>query len=141
LLVIDPGPAIDEHLESIAATAGDSNVVAVLLTHHHPDHAESAERCSEMLGTVIASAAEPARPSDIPVADGQRVGGDGVFLTALATPGHASDHLCFLLEEERTLFTGDHVLGRGHRSSGCNTSRGWTAFTRATGPSSTSPPP
>ncbi len=42
-----------------------------------------------------------------------RVGGDGIFLTAVATPGHSSDHLCFLLEEEKTLFTGDHILGRG----------------------------
>jgi len=113
LIVIDPGPNDDGHLGSIEAGVAGANTVAVLLTHWHPDHAEAAERCAEMLGTVIAANAEPKRPNDIPIGDGQRVGGDGVFLTAVATPGHASDHLCFLLEEERVLFTGDHVLGRG----------------------------
>jgi glyoxylase-like metal-dependent hydrolase (beta-lactamase superfamily II) len=113
VLVIDPGPNEDAHLASIEAGVAGANPVAVLLTHKHPDHAESAERCAEMLGTVIAANAEPKRPNDVPVGDGQRVGGDGVFVTAVATPGHASDHLCFLLEEERVLFTGDHILGRG----------------------------
>ena len=113
VVVIDPGPNEDAHLSSIEAAVDGANPVAVLLTHRHPDHAEAAERCAEMLGTVIAANAEPKRPNDVPVRDGQRVGGDGIFLTAVATPGHSSDHLCFVLEEERVLFTGDHILGRG----------------------------
>ena len=113
VIVIDPGPDDDGHLGSIEAAVAGANPVAVLLTHRHIDHAESAERCAETLGTVIVSSAEPRRPDDVPVRDGARVGGEGVFLTAVATPGHSSDHLCFLLEEERALFTGDHILGRG----------------------------
>lgn len=111
VLIIDPGPDDDGHLASIEAAVAGADVVAVLLTHRHPDHAEAAERCAAMFQTVIASAREPTRPNDIPVRDGERVGGDGVFLTAVHTPGHASDHLCFLLDHE--LFTGDHILGRG----------------------------
>lgn len=113
VIILDPGPSNDDHLASIQAAVAGANVIAVLLTHHHIDHAEAAERTAEMLDTVIASGAEPVRPNDVPVGDSQRFGGDGVFLTAIATPGHASDHLCFVLEEERTLFTGDHILGRG----------------------------
>ena len=113
VIVMDPGPADEGHLANIEAVVAGANVVAVLLTHFHIDHAEVAERCAERLGTVIAANAEPRRPNDIPVADGQRIGGDGVFLTAVATPGHSSDHLCYLLDEEHALFTGDHILGRG----------------------------
>jgi glyoxylase-like metal-dependent hydrolase (beta-lactamase superfamily II) len=113
LIVLDPGPDDDSHLANIEASVNGANVVAVLLSHFHYDHAEMAERTAEALGSVIAANAEPRRPNDVPVADGQRVGGDGVFLTAVATPGHSSDHLCFVLEEENALFTGDHILGRG----------------------------
>jgi glyoxylase-like metal-dependent hydrolase (beta-lactamase superfamily II) len=113
VIVIDPGPDDESHLASIAAAVAGANVIAVLLTHRHPDHAESAEKCAEMLDTVIAIGGEPARPNDVPIADGQRFGGDGVFLTVIATPGHSSDHHSFVLEEERALFTGDHILGRG----------------------------
>jgi glyoxylase-like metal-dependent hydrolase (beta-lactamase superfamily II) len=110
VIVIDPGPSDDGHLASIAAAVAGAKVVAVLLTHHHIDHDESATRAAEMLDTTVASSAEP---HQVAVKDGERFGGDGVFLTAVETPGHSSDHLCFLFEEERALFTGDHILGRG----------------------------
>ena len=112
VIVLDPGPNDEAHVASVAAAVAGANVIAVLLTHKHPDHSEAAERCARMFDTVVAGDA-PAGPNDVPVSDGQRFGGDGVFLTAVATPGHSSDHLCFLLEEERTVFTGDHILGRG----------------------------
>ena len=110
VIVIDPGPNDEGHIRSIEAAVAGANVIAVLLTHHHIDHDESAERAAEMLGSVVASKTEP---HEVPVRDGQRFGGDGVFVTAISTPGHSSDHLCFLLEEESALFTGDHILGRG----------------------------
>jgi glyoxylase-like metal-dependent hydrolase (beta-lactamase superfamily II) len=110
VVVMDPGPRHDDHLASIEAVVADAGVQAVVLTHRHIDHAEAAERAAEMFGAVIAGNAEPTREGDIRVEDGQKVGG---LLTAIATPGHSSDHLCFVLEEERTLFTGDHILGRG----------------------------
>ena len=110
VVVMDPGPSDDDHLASIEAVVAGADVQAVVLTHRHIDHAEAAERTAEMLGTLIASNAEPTRPGDRKVADGAGVGG---MLTAVATPGHSSDHLCFLLEDEKTLFSGDHILGRG----------------------------
>jgi glyoxylase-like metal-dependent hydrolase (beta-lactamase superfamily II) len=109
VVVMDPGPSDDDHLASIEAVVADAGVEAVVLTHRHIDHAEAAERAAEMFGAVIASNAEPTRPGDIKVTDAQKIGS----LTAVATPGHSSDHLCFVLEEERTLFSGDHILGRG----------------------------
>jgi len=112
VIVIDPGPNDDAHIASVEAAVAGANVVAVLLTHQHPDHSEAAARCAEMLDSVVAGNA-PQGPNDVPVADGQRFGGSGVFVTAIATPGHSSDHLCFLLDAERVLFTGDHILGRG----------------------------
>jgi glyoxylase-like metal-dependent hydrolase (beta-lactamase superfamily II) len=113
VIVMDPGPNDDDHLASITAAVAGADVIAVLLTHHHIDHDEAAGRAAEMVGAAIASSAVSGRPDEVPVADGERFGRDGVFLNALATPGHSSDHLCFLQEEDRVLFTGDHILGRG----------------------------
>ena len=113
VIVIDPGPDDDGHMEAVKGAVAEATAVAVLLTHHHIDHDESAERTAAMLGSAVASSAGPKGPRDVPVRDGQRFGGEGVFLTAVATPGHSSDHLCFMFEEERALFTGDHILGRG----------------------------
>ncbi|MEX2558048.1 MAG: MBL fold metallo-hydrolase [Actinomycetota bacterium] len=110
VVVMDPGPNHDDHLASIEAVVAGVDVRAVVITHRHIDHAEAAERAAEMFGAVIASNAEPIRPGDVKIADGERVGG---LLTAVATPGHSSDHLCFVLDKERTLFSGDHILGRG----------------------------
>src|SRR5262249_32994014 len=113
VIVIDPGPNDVGHVANIEAAGADAETIAALLTHHHIDHDESARRVADMLGTVIAADAEPGRPGEVPVRDGVRFGDDGVFLTPVATPGHSSDHLCFVLEEENALFTGDHILGRG----------------------------
>jgi len=113
VIVIDPGPNDAGHIANIEAAVADATTVAVLLTHHHIDHDESARRVAEMLDTVIAADAEPDRPDEVAVRDGERFGDDRVFLTPVATPGHSSDHLCFVLEEENALFTGDHILGRG----------------------------
>jgi glyoxylase-like metal-dependent hydrolase (beta-lactamase superfamily II) len=113
VIVMDPGPNDDDHLASITAAVAGADVIAVLLTHHHIDHDEAAGRAAEMFGAAIASSAAAGRPDEVPVADGERFGRDGVFLNALATPGHSSDHLCFWQEEDRVLFTGDHILGRG----------------------------
>ncbi|MGH2728359.1 MAG: MBL fold metallo-hydrolase, partial [Actinomycetota bacterium] len=104
LIVMDPGPNLDEHVASLEAVVAGATVDTVLITHRHYDHAEAARRCAEIFGAVIAGNDEPARPGDVRVTEGDRVGG---LLTAVATPGHSSDHLCFLLEEERTLFSGD----------------------------------
>lgn len=113
-VVIDPGPAIDEHLERVLDEAGQPS--AVILTHGHPDHAEGAERFAAMARAPLAMWAD--RPAGTcataaAIADRQRIDVDGTTLVAMHTPGHSSDHLSFFLEAERAMFTGDHVLGRG----------------------------
>jgi glyoxylase-like metal-dependent hydrolase (beta-lactamase superfamily II) len=93
-VVIDPGPDIESHLEAVGAAAeGRGGIGVVLLTHSHGDHAEGAER----LGAEV-----------ILPADGEEHGG----LRALATPGHAPDHVC-LLTADGVCFSGDLVLGAG----------------------------
>ena len=106
LIVMDPGPNVDEHVASLEAAVAGANVETIVVTHRHYDHAEAAERCAELFGATIAGNDKPAR---VRLSEGDRVGP----LLAVATPGHSSDHLCFLFEEERTLFSGDHILGRG----------------------------
>ena len=111
-VVLDPGPDDTEHLERVLDAAG--TVSLVLLTHHHPDHAEGAERFAQMARAPLAAFGHDSVCAIASaVRDGQRIDVDGTALVAVHTPGHASDHLSFLLEAERALFTGDHVLGRG----------------------------
>ena len=113
-IVIDPGPAIDRHLDAVMEAAGE--VSLVLLTHRHPDHAEAAEKFAAAARAPLAAwgQADAHVCADASaVSDNQRITADGATLIAMYTPGHASDHLSFMLEQERALFTGDHVLGRG----------------------------
>ena len=100
-VVIDPGPDDAAHLEAVRAVADDrGGIRTVLLTHGHADHSDAVES----LGV------EAAKP-----ADGEWIAG----LQALATPGHAEDHLCFLLPDgpnrsgPYACFTGDLILGEG----------------------------
>jgi glyoxylase-like metal-dependent hydrolase (beta-lactamase superfamily II) len=92
-VVIDPGPDDPGHIEAIREVAAERGGIGILLlTHSHADHS----------GAVDALGVEPARPED-----GETIAG----LTAIATPGHADDHLCFLLGS--ACFTGDLILGEG----------------------------
>jgi glyoxylase-like metal-dependent hydrolase (beta-lactamase superfamily II) len=113
-VVIDPGPNDPAHLERVLDEAGTPSLV--VLTHRHLDHAEGAEKFAAMARAPLAAWAAPSASvcaGAAAIADGQRIDVDGATLVAVFTPGHASDHLAFLLEAERALFTGDHVLGRG----------------------------
>jgi glyoxylase-like metal-dependent hydrolase (beta-lactamase superfamily II) len=112
--VIDPGPEDQAHLEAVAEQAGP--VAAVLLTHHHPDHAPGAARLAKMVGAPVFAFLPDA--GDQGIDDGERItlgGGSGAggSLEAVHTPGHTPDHVAFFLEGERGLFTGDAVLGWG----------------------------
>jgi glyoxylase-like metal-dependent hydrolase (beta-lactamase superfamily II) len=92
-VVIDPGPADAGHIEAVRQAAeARGGIGTVLLTHGHGDHSDGVE----------ALGVEPTE-----VTDGQTVAG----LQAIATPGHAADHFCFLLE--KACFTGDLILGEG----------------------------
>jgi glyoxylase-like metal-dependent hydrolase (beta-lactamase superfamily II) len=104
--VVDPGPALDAHLDAVAAEVqarGGSGGIA--LTHDHADHAEGTQALRERLGGVPVAAARGA--VDVTLADGDAFGP----LRAVAIPGHADDHLAFVAE--RACFTGDAVLGTG----------------------------
>lgn len=103
--MIDPGPAIAEHLDALLAQIdARGGAGAILLSHGHRDHAEAAPIVRERTGAPIAAIGPGA---DLTLADGDAVGP----LSALATPGHAPDHAVFMLE--RVCFTGDLVLGSG----------------------------
>jgi glyoxylase-like metal-dependent hydrolase (beta-lactamase superfamily II) len=104
--VVDPGPALEDHLAAVlAACAQRGGAAGIVLTHDHSDHAEGAADLAARLGGVELHAARLAGAGRI--AGGERVGP----FEALATPGHAPDHLAYVVE--RVCFTGDAVLGMG----------------------------
>ncbi|MCW2574664.1 MAG: Zn-dependent hydrolase, glyoxylase [Modestobacter sp.] len=114
-VVVDPGPADEAHLaavEGVLATR-DARVVAVLVTHHHGDHAEAAQPWGARFGAPVAAAsAAVAGPDGRVLAPGEQLRLAGTTIGVVATPGHTADHLAFRLESGAVL-VGDHVLGRG----------------------------
>lgn len=119
LAVIDPGPADERHLENLlkAAETIGAPIRQVLVTHTHRDHSPGAallarELDIEVIGPDIPDDGlqdESFRPRRI-ISDGDRLTVGGVTLRAIATPGHVSNHFCYLAEQERLLFTGDHLI-------------------------------
>jgi glyoxylase-like metal-dependent hydrolase (beta-lactamase superfamily II) len=124
--VIDPGPADPAHLDAVAAAVAGETVSHLLITHTHMDHSPGAAPLKARLGAEIAGCAplmlsddgpradagfDPSYAPDRVLADGEAVSGPGWTLRALHTPGHTSNHLCYALEEEGALFSGDHVMG------------------------------
>jgi glyoxylase-like metal-dependent hydrolase (beta-lactamase superfamily II) len=110
-VVIDPGPSTPAHLDAVADAAGEVGVV--LLTHHHADHAEAAREFAERMGCGVRALDPAYRLGAEGLGDGDVVEMDGLELRVIATPGHTADSLSFLLAAERTVLTGDTVLGRG----------------------------
>jgi glyoxylase-like metal-dependent hydrolase (beta-lactamase superfamily II) len=113
--VIDPGPKMEEHLQQLVTLVHEQNrhIIAILVTHGHPDHYPGAARLKELCGAPVAAYRDATFPHDIKLEDEQRYHVAGVNFICHFTPGHASDHLCYYLEEEDALFTGDNVLGTG----------------------------
>lgn len=116
LAVIDPGPAIDEHVEALLS-AGASRIRWILCTHTHVDHSPAAALLKARTGATVLGRPRPEHGNqdhsfapDRVLEHGERVELGGVTLRAIHTPGHASNHLCYLLEETKMLFTGDHVM-------------------------------
>lgn len=104
-VVIDPGPDQVGHLEAVRGAGEErGGIGVVLLTHSHGDHADGAERLAEM---AAAGAAASWPPVVLPE-EGEEHGG----LRAVATPGHATEHVC-LLSADGVCFSGDLVLGEG----------------------------
>lgn len=124
--VIDPGPDLPDHVDALAAALRGERVVAILCSHTHRDHSPASRPLAAATGAPIVGCtplslkdsgprADEAFDSDYRpdrvLADGERIGGKGWTLEAVATPGHTSNHLCLALEEDGALFTGDHVMG------------------------------
>lgn len=114
--VIDPGPAIDAHLGAIC-DAAPGPIRWILVTHTHPDHSPGALALAAATGaTRLGRPAPQGRHQDASfeparvLADGDRVSAHEFVLRAIHTPGHASNHLCYLHEATRWLFTGDHII-------------------------------
>jgi glyoxylase-like metal-dependent hydrolase (beta-lactamase superfamily II)/8-oxo-dGTP pyrophosphatase MutT (NUDIX family) len=110
--VIDPGPDIGSHIEKILAFR---NIRWILCTHTHLDHSPAAAAIKAATGAQVLGRPAPAGQDatfkpDFVLENGQRVQVGDIALRAIHTPGHASNHLCYLLEETRMLFTGDHVM-------------------------------
>jgi glyoxylase-like metal-dependent hydrolase (beta-lactamase superfamily II) len=129
--VIDPGPDLDEHVAALVAALRGETVTHILVTHTHTDHSPAAAALKRATGArsfgygphgsrraasggLVGTAEEGgdlAFVPDVTVREGDGVDGPGWHLAAVETPGHTSNHLCFALAEEKTLFSGDHVMG------------------------------
>jgi glyoxylase-like metal-dependent hydrolase (beta-lactamase superfamily II) len=113
IAVIDPGPGEASHLDAIAGCGGD-RIRWILLTHTHEDHSPGAVGLKKLTGAEILAFGPGEGKGKVrldgTLGDGAVIEATEFHLTALHTPGHASNHLCYLLNEERTLFTGDHIM-------------------------------
>lgn len=110
LTVLDPGPEDAQHVQDILAGAG-SPIRRILLTHTHRDHFGAVAALRAATGAPVHAYRHSVKPGftpDMPLGDGDNAAG----LTAIFTPGHAADHLCFALRDggRRILFSGDHVM-------------------------------
>ena len=113
--VIDPGPALPAHIEAIAQTSTD--IKQILLTHTHPDHSPGTKLLQDKIGVpVFALITESSKDQDTTftpervLIDGENLTSENYTIEVIHTPGHASNHLCYLLKEEKLLFTGDHIM-------------------------------
>jgi len=110
--VIDPGPEDAEHMDAIVRALGGARLRWILLTHTHGDHAPGAVPFARRTGAPVLAiwSRNPAIVLDHALADGEKLDSEGFSLQAVHTPGHASNHLCFWLPQERALFAGDLVM-------------------------------
>ncbi|HEX9490091.1 MAG TPA: MBL fold metallo-hydrolase [Stellaceae bacterium] len=130
--VIDPGPEIAAHIAALLGALRGETITHILITHTHLDHSPAAVAIKHATGAktygfgphgsgraedrtgvggVTEEGGDHAFIPDVVMRDGDTVEGPGWRLGAVHTPGHTSNHLCFALPEERTLFSGDHVMG------------------------------
>lgn len=112
LAVVDPGPDDPDHRQAILAAADGRGVVRwVLTTHTHPDHAPGAAPLGRRVGApLVGYEARDGFVPDVTAGDGWTLEVGGLRLRAVHTPGHAGNHLCWLLEPSRVLLSGDHVM-------------------------------
>jgi glyoxylase-like metal-dependent hydrolase (beta-lactamase superfamily II) len=130
LALIDPGPDDAAHRRAILDAVGTRRITHILITHTHRDHTDglpallaatgarsagfgrrASERGSKRTSPSGGEFVDQDFVPDVALAHGSRLAGDGWAFTALHTPGHAPDHLCFALEGAGVLLSGDHVMG------------------------------
>lgn len=135
--VIDPGPVLDSHRDALNDALGSAHVRAILVTHCHSDHSPLAAWLKSACGAPtfafgphglvetdldiddaieegvnLEETTDTDFEPDVRVGDGEVVAmGDGWTIRGVHTPGHTSNHMCYALDEERSLFTGDHIMG------------------------------
>ncbi len=125
--IIDPGPDDAAHIQALLAATKGERVAQIVVTHTHRDHSTATAAIKRATGAEIVGA-RPFQPRgggvlrgldaahdlsyapDRVLADGERIEGRGYTLEAVATPGHAANHLCFALLEENSLFSGDCIM-------------------------------
>ena len=128
--VIDPGPDIESHVESLLAALPGETIARIFVTHTHRDHSPAARRLHAATGAEIWGCAPHFSARDLALGetnkldaandldhrpdralgDGEIFDGPGYTIRAVATPGHTMNHVCFELAEEKALFTGDHIM-------------------------------
>ena len=126
--MIDPGPLMEEHIEAILDGIKGEEVTHILITHTHMDHSPAARIIKERTGAKtygygphgegkreqgvkVEEGGDMDFIPDVKVTHGEIIKGHGWNLEAVYTPGHTSNHMCYQLQEEKALFTGDHVMG------------------------------
>ena len=130
--VIDPGPDLAEHVDALLKALRGETITHIVVTHTHLDHSPAAEAVKRATGArsygfgphgsgraedrsgvggVTEEGGDHAFVPDVVVRDGDTIAGPDWHLTAVHTPGHTSNHLCYALAEEKALFSGDHVMG------------------------------
>lgn len=125
--IIDPGPEDIAHIDTLRHALAGERITHIVITHTHMDHSPGARLLRQHVDAPVVGCPRPlpSGPDDEPVeegmdphyqpdqvlADGDSISGPGWTLQAVYTPGHTSNHTCFCLPEEQSLFTGDHVMG------------------------------
>lgn len=124
--IIDPGPALEDHVAAILKAVEGERVSVILCTHTHRDHSPASRPLRAATGAPVIGCQGLTIQDEGPrsdesfdteywpdrvLEDGEKLTGPAWTLEAVATPGHTSNHLCFALPQAKALFTGDHVMG------------------------------
>ena len=117
ITLVDPGPKIDAHIENLVRL-GEGKIQRILVTHTHRDHSPAAKVLGEMLGVPLMgrllekddSLQDKTFKPDRILEHGDLIETDEYTIEIIHTPGHASNHLCYLIQEEKVMLTGDHIM-------------------------------